>query len=224
MLKSLTFEISGKTRVGIVGRTGDGKSSLVAAILRMPESEGDIIIDDVPIKGIQLQETRRCISVLSQSPVLFSGTLRKNLDPLDNHSDVELWQVLQEVKLSSLVESLEGQLDFSLLERGENLSVGERQLICLARTLLQQNKIGILDEPTAHVDPNIKKTIWSTVREKLNNSTVIIIAHRLNTVKDCDVTMVLREGQVAELGTSDSLLARKEGIFYKMASSKNLFF
>ncbi|XP_015763232.1 PREDICTED: multidrug resistance-associated protein 4-like [Acropora digitifera] len=168
----------------------------------MPESEGDIIIDDVPIKGIQLQETRRCISVLSQSPVLFSGTLRKNLDPLDNHSDLELWQVLQEVKLSSLVESLEGQLDFSLLERGENLSVGERQLICLARTLLQQSKIVILDEPTAHVDPNTEKTIWSTAREKLNNSTVIIIAHRLNTVKDCDVIMVLKEGQVAELGRS----------------------
>ncbi|XP_029201776.2 ATP-binding cassette sub-family C member 4-like isoform X2 [Acropora millepora] len=202
VLKNLSFEISGKTRVGIVGRTGDGKSSLVAAILRMPESEGDIIIDDVPIKGIQLQETRRCISVLSQSPVLFSGTLRKNLDPLENHSDVELWQVLQEVKLSSLVESLEGQLDFNLLERGENLSVGERQLICLARTLLQQSKIVILDEPTAHVDPNTEKTIWSTVREKLNNSTVIIIAHRLNTVKDCDVIMVLREGQVAELGRS----------------------
>ena len=105
MLKNLCFEISGKTRVGIVGRTGDGKLSLVAAILRMPESEGDIIIDDVPIKGIQLQTTRRYISVLSQSPVLFSGTLRKNLDPLDNHSDVELCQVLQEVKLSSLVES-----------------------------------------------------------------------------------------------------------------------
>ena len=224
VLKSLSFEISGKTRVGIVGRTGDGKSSLVAAILRMPESEGDIIIDDVPIKGIQLQETRRCISVLSQSPVLFSGTLRKNLDPLDNHSDVELWQVLQEVKLSSLVESLEGQLDFNLLERGENLSVGERQLICLARTLLQQSKIVILDEPTAHVDPNTEKTIWSTVREKLNNSTVIIIAHRLNTVKDCDVIMVLKEGQLAELGTIDSLLARKEGIFYEMASSQNFLF
>ena len=187
--------------------TGDGKSSLVAAVLRMPESEGDIIIDDVPIKGIQLQETRRCISVLSQSPVFFSGTLRKNLDPLDNHSDVELWQVLQEVKLISLVESLEGQLDFSLLERGENLSVGERQLICLARTLLQQSKIVILDEPTAHVDPNTEETIWNTVREKLNNSIVIIIAHRLNTVKDCDVIMVLREGRVAEMGTSDSLLA-----------------
>ena len=222
VLKNLSFEISGKTRVGIVGRTGDGKSSLVAALLRMPESEGDIIIDDVPIKGIRLQETRRCISALSQSPVLFSGTLRKNLDPLDNYSDVELWQVLHEVKLSSLVESLEGQLDFSLLERGENLSVGERQLICLARTLLQQSKIVILDEPTAHVDPNTEETIWSTVREKLNNSTVIIIAHRLNTIKDCDVIMVLREGQVAELGTIESLLARQEGIFFKMASSQNL--
>ena len=122
-------------------------------------------------------------------------------------------QVLQEVKLSSLVEPFEGQLDFNPLERGENLSVGERQLIGLARTLLQQSKIMILDEPTAHVDPNTEETIWSTVREKLNNSTVFIIAHRLNTVKNCDVIMMLKEGQVAELGTSDFLLARKEGIF-----------
>ena len=121
-------------------------------------------------------------------------------------------QVPQEVMLSSLVEPLEGQLDFNLLERGENLSVGERQF-CLARTLLHQSKIVILDEPTAHVDPNTEETIWSTVREKLNNSTVMIIAHRLNTVKDSDVIMVLREGQVAELGTSDFLLARKERIF-----------
>ena len=223
VLKNLSFEIQGRTKLGIVGRTGDGKSSTVAALLRMPEAEGEILIDDVPINSIQLQELRKYISVLSQSPVLFSGTLRKNLDPLQKHRDDELWNVLEQVNLQSLVENLEGQLDYELLERGENLSVGERQLICLARTLLQQSKIVILDEPTANVDPNTERTIWTTVHEKLKNSTVITIAHRLNTVKDCDVILVLKEGQVAELDTLDALLGREGGIFYNMASSQNLF-
>ena len=137
-------------------------SSIVAALLRMPEAEGAIIIDDVSVNSVQLQESRRCISVLSQSLVLVSGSLKTNLDPLNKHSDNEPWNVLKEVKLNRLVEDLEGKLNFKLLERGKNLSVGEWQLICLARTLLhvQQSKIVILDEPTAHVDPNTERTIW----------------------------------------------------------------
>ena len=222
VLKNLSFEIQGKTKLGIVGRTGDGKSSIVAALLRMPEAEGQICIDNISINSIQLQESRKNISVLNQSPVLFSGSIRKNLDPLDKHRDDELWNVLGEVNLKSLVKFLEGQLDYELLGRGENLSVGERQLICLARTLLQQSKIVILDEPTANVDPNTEKTIWTTVHEKLKNSTVITIAHRLNTVKDCDVILVLREGQMAELDTIEALMGREGGIFYSMAASQNL--
>lgn len=137
-------------------------SSIVAALLRMPEAEGAIIIDDISVNSVQLQESRRCISVLSQSLVLVSGSLKTNLDPLNKHSDNEPWNVLKEVKLNRLVEDLEGKLNFKLLERGKNLSVGEWQLICLARTLLhvQQSKIVILDEPTAHVDPNTERTIW----------------------------------------------------------------
>ena len=223
VLRNLTFKIQGTLKLGIVGRTGDGKSSIIAALLRMPEATGDIFIDNVPIKSLQLQESRKCISVLSQSPVLFGGSLRKNLDPLEKHGDDELWDALKEVKLNSLVENLEGQLEYELLEKGENLSVGERQLICLARTLLQQNKIVILDEPTAHVDPNTEKTIWTTVHEKLKNSTVITIAHRLNTIKDCDLILVLREGQVAELDTFNALMSREGGIFYNMAASQGLF-
>ena len=222
VLKNLTFDIQEKIKIGIVGRTGDGKSSMVAALLRMPEAEGEIFIDDVSIKSIQLQESRKCISVLSQSPVLLSGTLRKNLDPLEKHRDDELWNALEEVELTSLVKSLTGQLDYEILEGGENLSVGERQLICLARTLLQQSKIVILDEPTAHVDPNTETTIWNTVHEKLKDSTVTTIAHRLNTVKDCDVILVLKEGQVVEIGSLDVLLSRESGIFHNMFASQNL--
>lgn len=222
VLKDLTFNIKGRQNLGIVGRTGDGKSSIVAALLRMPEAEGGILIDDVSVNSVQLQESRRCISVLSQSPVLFSGSLETNLDPLNKHSDNELWNVLKEVKLNRLVEDLEGQLDFKLLERGENLSVGERQLICLARTLLQQSKIVILDEPTAHVYPNTERTIWATVKEKLKNSTIITITHRLNTVKDCDLILVLREGQVAEMDTFNALMGQQGGIFQSLAASQGL--
>ena len=222
VLRNLSFDIKGKTRLGIVGRTGDGKSSLVAALLRMPEPEGDIFIDGVSIKEIKLQEARRCISVLSQTPVLFSGLLRKNLDPLDKYRDEELWNALEDVDLKEFVENLDGQLNYRLCERGGNLSVGERQLVCLARTLLQQSKIVILDEPTAHVDLHTERTIWNTVHEKLRSSTVITIAHRLNTVMDCDMILVLRDGQVAELDTVAELLAKDGGIFRNMVTSQNV--
>ena len=212
VLKNLTFEIQPRNKLGIVGRTGDGKSSIISALLRMPEAEGEIFIDGVCITGVQLQESRKCISVLGQSPVLFSGSLRKNLDPLEEYTDDELWSAIKEVKLTSLVENLDGQLDHQLFEGGENLSTGERQLICLARTLLKRSKIVILDEPTAHVDPNTEKTIWSTVHEKLKNSTVIIIAHRLGTVSNCDSILLLREGQIAAQGTFDELIGSQKGL------------
>ena len=210
VLRDLNFSIHGKSRVGVVGRTGAGKSSLVAAFLRMPDAQGDVIIDGVKIADINLKESRRCISVLSQVPVLFCGSLRRNLDPMNQHEDVTLWAALEDVQLKSFVESLNGQLGYELQERGANLSLGERQLVCLARTLLQHNRIVILDEPTAHVDPITEQTIWKTVHEKLNNCTVITIAHRLDTINSCDTILVMREGEIAEFGTFDSLMG-KEG-------------
>lgn len=222
VLKSLTFDIPARTKIGIVGRTGDGKTSIVAALLRMPEAEGDLQVDGVRLNSVQLQETRRCMSVLTQTPVLFSGLLRRNLDPLDMYEDCDLWNALDDVSMKSFVENLDGKLNYQLTEGGGNLSVGERQLLCLARTLLQRSKIVILDEPTAHVDPNTERTIWNTVHDKLKNSTVIIIAHRLNTIMDCDLILVLRNGNVAELDTLSTLLANQESMFYSMAHSQNL--
>ncbi|XP_015779867.1 PREDICTED: multidrug resistance-associated protein 4-like [Acropora digitifera] len=212
VLRDLNFVIHGNSRVGVVGRTGAGKSSLVAAFLRMPDVQGDVIIDGVKITDINLKESRRCISVLSQVPVIFSGSLRRNLDPMNQHEDLRLWSALEVVQLKSVVESLDGQLEYDLLESGANLSVGERQLVCLARTLLQDNRIVILDEPTAHVDPITEQTIWKTVHEKLNNCTVITIAHRLDTIKSCDTILVMREGEIAEFGTFDSLMGRDSGL------------
>ena len=167
VLKKITLNIKGGTKIGVAGRTGAGKSSFVAALMRMPDADEDIMVDDTPIEQINLQEARRCIFVLGQSPLLFSGSLRKNLDLLEQLQDADLWRALEDVQLKELVESLEGKLDHELLEHGANVSVGERQLICLARVLLQQNKIVILDEPTEHVDSDTEQTIWNVVGEKL---------------------------------------------------------
>ena len=193
-----------------------GKSSFVAALMRMPDADGDIMVDGIRIKEINLREARRCISVLGQNPVLFSGSVRQNLDLMEQFQDADIWRALEDVQLKDLVESLEGQLDHELLEHGANISVGERQLICLARVLLQKNKIIILDEPTAHVDPSTEETIWNVVREKLRDSTVITIAHRLNTIRDCDMILVLKSGEVDEFGEFDSLVNKKGSILAQM--------
>ena len=206
VLKNLNLNIERQSKIGVVGRTGAGKSSIIAAILRMPEATGKIIIDGVEVNNLNVQESRKCISVLNQSPVVLSGSLRKNLDSLGKHSDVELWDALEAVQLKPLVETLQGKLDYPLNYRGMNLSAGERQLICLSRVLLQESKIVILDEPTAHVDPKTERIIHETIREKLKNSTVITIAHRLKTIEDCDKIVELKDGQLINESTGNLLL------------------
>ena len=222
VLKKINLNIRGGAKIGIVGRTGAGKSSFVAALMRMPDADGDIMVDGFRIQEINLREARRSISVLGQSPVLFSGSLRKNLDLMEHFQDTDLWGVLEDVQLKDLVESLDKKLDHELLEHGANVSVGERQLICLARILLQQNKIIILDEPTAHVDPDTEQTIWKVVREKLRDSTVITIAHRLNTIRDCDKILVLTNGEVEEFESFDSLVNREGNTFGKMVQNADV--
>ena len=222
VLKKINLNIRGGAKIGIAGRTGAGKSSFVAALMRMPDADGDIMVDGFRIQEINLQEARRSISVLGQSPVLFSGSLRKNLDLTEHFQDTDLLGVLEDVQLKDLVESLDKKLDHELLEHGANVSVGERQLICLARILLQQNKIIILDEPTAHVDPDTEQTIWKVVREKLRDSTVITIAHRLNTIRDCDKILVLTNGEVEEFESFDSLVNREGNTFGKMVQNADV--
>jgi len=180
------------------------------------------MVDEVRIKEFNLREARRYISVLGQNPVLFSGSVRKNLDLREQFQDADLWRALDDVQVKDLVESLEGQLDHELLEHGANISVGERQLICLARVLLQKNKIIILDEPTAHVDPDTEQTIWNIVCEKLRDSTVITIAHRLNTIRECDMILVFKNGKVDEFGKFYSLVNMKRSILGQMAQVTNI--
>ena len=217
VLRNISLSIKAGAKIGVVGRTGSGKSSFAAALMRMPEAEGDILIDDVLLRNINLKESRRAITVLGQNPALFSGSLRKNLDVIEQFQDAELWQALEQVQVKHLVENLEGQLDYELLENGANLSIGERQLICLARVLLHQKKIVILDEPTAHVDPDTERTIWNVVHEKLSDSTVITVAHRLNTITNCDKILVLDNGEVNGFDSFQVLCNRPGNKLHEMA-------
>ena len=198
VLDNLNLSIDGQSKTGIVGRTGSGKSSIIAALMRMPEAEGTITIDGVKLNDLNVQHSRRCISVLRQDPVVFSGTIRKNLDPLGKHSDAVLWAALEAVQLKQLVETLQGKLSYTLTNSGMNLSVGEKQLLCLARVMLQGSKIVILDEPTAHVDPRTEHIIQETIREKLKNSTVIMISHRVKSIEHCDKIVALKDGHLID--------------------------
>ncbi|XP_042785109.1 ATP-binding cassette sub-family C member 4 isoform X5 [Panthera leo] len=202
--------------VGIVGRTGAGKSSLISALFRLSEPEGKIWIDKILTTEIGLHDLRKKMSIIPQEPVLFTGTMRKNLDPFNEHTDEELWSALTEVQLKECIEDLPGKLDTQLAESGSNFSVGQRQLVCLARAILRKNRILIIDEATANVDVRTDELIQKKIREKFAQCTVLTIAHRLNTIIDSDKIMVLDSGRLKEYDEPYVLLQNEESLFYKM--------
>ncbi|KAF6375882.1 ATP binding cassette subfamily C member 4 [Rhinolophus ferrumequinum] len=216
VLKHLTALIKSREKVGIVGRTGAGKSSLISALFRLSEPEGKIWIDKILTTEIGLHDLRKKMSIIPQEPVLFTGTMRKNLDPFNEHTDEELWNALKEVQLKEAIEDLPGKMDTELAESGSNFSVGQRQLVCLARAILKKNRILIIDEATANVDPRTDELIQKKIREKFAQCTVLTIAHRLNTIIDSDKIMVLDSGRLKEYDEPYVLLQDKESLFYKM--------
>eukprot|EP01101_Sappina_pedata_P013246 TRINITY_DN951_c0_g1_i2.p1 TRINITY_DN951_c0_g1~~TRINITY_DN951_c0_g1_i2.p1 ORF type:complete len:677 (+),score=185.46 TRINITY_DN951_c0_g1_i2:744-2774(+) len=209
VLKGIDAEIEPCEKVGIVGRTGAGKSSLIAALLRLCKSDlstGQILIDGVDTKTMSLQELRTLLSVIPQDPVLFIGSMRFNLDPFSEKTDQEIWSVLNKVHMKRIVEDFPTGLEHIISEGGQNLSVGQRQLICIGRALLRDSKIILMDEATASVDFDTDALIQTTIRESFKDCTVITIAHRLNTIIDADKVMVLSKGELVEFGPPSHLL------------------
>lgn len=223
VLKGISFTVEGGEKVGIVGRTGAGKSSLTLALFRIIESAGGkIIIDGQDISQLGLHALRSRLTIIPQDPVLFSGTMRINLDPFNVHSDEEIWKALEHAHLKAFVKGLTAGINHEVTEGGENLSVGQRQLICLARALLRKTKVLILDEATAAVDLETDDLIQRTIRTEFKDCTVLTIAHRLNTIMDSDKVIVLDKGQITEYAPPNELLQNKSSAFYSMAKDAGL--
>ncbi|XP_077093647.1 ATP-binding cassette sub-family C member 2-like [Siphateles boraxobius] len=222
ILHGITCDIETTEKIGIVGRTGAGKSSLTNCLFRIIEaSEGRIIIDGIDISTLELHDLRSRLTIIPQHPVLFSGTLRMNLDPFLMFSDEEIWNVLELAHLKDYVQGLPTGLTHEVAEGGENLSLGQRQLLCLARALLRKSRILILDEATAAVDLETDDLIQSTIRREFSHCTVLTIAHRLNTILDSSRVMVLDSGKIVEFDSPSTLL-HKQGHFYSMAKDAGI--
>ena len=220
VLNNICFTVSEGEKIGVVGRTGAGKSSLAVALFRLTElSSGKILIDDQDISLLSLHDLRSRMSVIPQDPVLFSGTVRYNLDPFERYSDADIWFVLEQAHLKNNISKLPGQLDGEVLENGFNFSVGERQLMCLARALLRNCKVLILDEATAAVDVETEATVHEVIDSSFAHCTILTIAHRLSTVVKSDRILVLDRGRVIEFEAPQKLLNDETSAFHKMLKS-----
>ncbi|XP_055848459.1 ATP-binding cassette sub-family C member 4 [Episyrphus balteatus] len=215
VLKHLNITIQPGWKIGVVGRTGAGKSSLIGALFRLSNIEGEIYIDGIETGTISLEILRSKISIIPQDPVLFSATIRYNLDPFGLYEDADLWRALSEVELKQAIPSL----DYMVTERGSNFSVGQRQLVCLARAILRNNKVLVLDEATANVDPQTDALIQRTIRVKFKQCTVLTVAHRLHTVMDSDRILVMDAGSAKEFDIPYILLKNPNGALRQMVEA-----
>ncbi|NWZ19112.1 MRP7 protein, partial [Asarcornis scutulata] len=221
-LDGVSFTVYPGEKVGVVGRTGSGKSTLFLALFRMLELKaGRILLDGVDSRLVGLEELRSRLAIIPQDPFLFSGSIRENLDPQGKRTDAELHEVLEQCHLRDAVTRM-GGLDSELGERGKSLSVGQRQLVCLARALLTQAKVLCIDEATASVDQQTEQLLQQTIRQRFADKTVLTIAHRLNTVLDSDRVLVMQAGRVVELGSPSSLRQKEGSLFQRLLRSGQL--
>lgn len=217
VLKNLNFHVKPREKIGIVGRTGAGKSSIIVTLFRLYEVNGDILIDGVPIKTIPLGDLRNHLGIIPQDPIIFSGSVRSNIDPTGIYNDDDIWSALGAVNLKSIIKNL----DDDIKKSGVNYSIGRRQLVCLARAIVRKNKIIIMDEATANMDEETDRFIHEKIEELFKNCTTITVAHRLSSVMRCDRVMVMDKGEVVEFDSPQNLLKDCESFFFKMANSQH---
>jgi len=224
VLKGVNLTIGAGEKVGVVGRTGSGKSSFFLGLMRIVEPYLDddatgvnykapLSIDEIDVLRIGLFDLRSKLGIIPQSPVLFSGTIRTNMDPFDNYTDDQIWDALEKCRMKDAVDKMSDGLQSRVAEYGENLSQGQRQLLCLGRALLKQCRILLLDEATSSVDFETDKEIQATIREAFKGCTVLTIAHRVNTIMDSDKILVMDDGDVAEFDSPENLLKNEDSVF-----------
>lgn len=230
VIKNVSFKVDSFNKIGIVGRTGAGKSTIITAFFRFLEADsGSISIDGIDIASLGLKELRENLAIIPQDPTLFIGTIRSNLDPFNQYSDAAIFEALRRVNLLNADEDVEDNastenvnkfknLDNLITEGGANLSQGQRQLICLARSLLKSPKVLLLDEATASIDYESDAQIQQTIREEFGQTTILTIAHRLKSIADYDKILVMDQGQAVEYDAPHVLLSNKDTIFYSMCA------
>nr|KYP74822.1 ABC transporter C family member 10 [Cajanus cajan] len=217
VLRGITCTFEGGHKIGIVGRTGCGKSTLIGALFRLVEpAGGKIIVDGIDISSIGLHDLRSRFGIIPQDPTLFNGTVRYNLDPLSQHSDQEIWEVLGKCQLQEAVQEKEEGLDSSVVEAGANWSMGQRQLFCLGRALLRRSRILVLDEATASIDNATDLILQKSIRTEFADCTVITVAHRIPTVMDCTKVLAISDGKLVEYDEPMKLIKREGSLFGKL--------
>lgn len=219
VLKGVSASMKPGEKIGVVGRTGAGKSSLAVVLLRLVEPcGGKILIDDIDVSTIGLDNLRNAVTIIPQTPIIFSGTIRSNLDPFQQYDDFQIWKILERVHIKDTIEQMPLKLDQVLNENGSNLSIGEKQILCLARSILRRSKIVVLDEATANIDTTSDQIIQQTIRQEFQDSTVICIAHRLDTIIDSDRVIVMDDGKIVEFDTPHALLSKSSSLFLDLVN------